>query len=73
MLVKLARNWFDPSATIREVRDNPHDVPDAWKDILPLGADIVDDKGVVLSSTGTEDDKGVDELAKKPSETSVKK
>lgn len=73
MLVKLARNWFDPSATLREVRFNPHDVPDEWKDQLPLGADIVDEKGAVLSSTGGADDKALDELAKKPSEKPAEK
>lgn len=42
MLVKLARNWFDPSAMLREVRDNPHDLPDDWEKALPKGAEILD-------------------------------
>ena len=69
MLVKLARNWFDPAGSLRETRLNPHDVPDEWKGLLPRGADIVDDKGAVISSKGGEDDKVLDELSKKPSET----
>lgn len=73
MLVKLARNWFGPDASLREVRNNPHDLPDSWKDILPKGADIVDDKGGVLESKGDADDKVLDELSKKPSEKEAAK
>lgn len=47
MLVNLIRSWFDPSATLREVRNNPHDLPDTWADILPKGATVIDDKGKV--------------------------
>lgn len=48
MLVNLKRNWFDPGSTLREVRFNPHDLPDTWEDILPKGAEVVDDKGKVV-------------------------
>lgn len=47
MLVNLKRNWFDPGSTLREVRNNPHDLPDSWGDILPKGAEVIDDKGKV--------------------------
>lgn len=67
MLVNLARNWFDPSGSLREKRFNPHDVQDNWKDVLPPGADIVDEGGKVVEAIGGPDDKAEDGLAKKPS------
>lgn len=42
MLVNLKKNWFDPAASLREVRNNPHDLPDDWEKILPKTAEIVD-------------------------------
>lgn len=43
MLVNLARNWFDPSASLREVRNNPHDLPDNWQEVLPKDAKILEE------------------------------
>jgi len=49
MFVNLKRAWFDPSGSLRETRFNPHEMPDTWKDILPPGAEVVDEKGKVLA------------------------
>lgn len=46
MLVKLARNWFDPSGSLRETRFNPQEIPDEWKDVLPKSAEVLDDEPV---------------------------
>lgn len=43
MKVNLARDWFDPSATLREKRKNPHDLPKEWEDILPSGAKVLEE------------------------------
>lgn len=65
MLVKLARSWFDPDGNLRETRFNPHEISDAWKDILPPGADVLDEKGNVVKAAPDEDKK-LDELSKDP-------
>ena len=41
MKVNLQRNWFDPQKQRRRRRDNPHNLPDDWKDQLPSDAEIV--------------------------------
>ena len=68
MLVNLARNWFGPAGSLLDRNHNPHEVPDEWKDQLPAGAEIVDEKGNVIVAAD-DDSKVADELSKKPSET----
>lgn len=41
MLVNLKRRWFDPGCNRRRPEDNPHDVPDDYKDALPKDAEIL--------------------------------
>lgn len=43
MKVNLKRDWFDPSATLREKAKNPHDLPDDWEKILPPGAEVLEE------------------------------
>lgn len=44
MLVNLHRGWFDPGGNRRRVADNPHNVPDDWKDKLPSTAVVLSAK-----------------------------
>lgn len=41
MLVNLKRNWFDPGGNRRRVVNNPHDLPDEYKDALPKGSEVL--------------------------------
>jgi hypothetical protein len=50
MLVKLKRNWFGPDAKRYRVRENLHQVPDEWKDLVPSDAECFDDHGIALPS-----------------------
>lgn len=69
MWIKLARNWFTPNSSLLESRLNPHEVSDDWEKLLPSGTTVVDEKGNEVKSVGEPDDKRLDELSKKPSET----
>jgi len=46
MLVNLQNAWFDPAGNYRDPKDNPHDVPDSWKDLLPSTAEKLTPKEV---------------------------
>lgn len=41
MKVILKRNWFDPENKRWRTRDNPHDMPDELRSVLPKDAVIV--------------------------------
>lgn len=41
MKVNLKRNWFGPNQTRFRVRNNPHQMPDDWKKLLPSDAQVV--------------------------------
>lgn len=44
MLVNLKANWFDPAGNRRRVVNNPHDLPDEYKDQLPKGSEVLSAK-----------------------------
>lgn len=46
MRITLKRNWFGPDGVRRRERDNPHEVPNDWKDKLPAGAKVLDEPEV---------------------------
>jgi len=41
MLINLRKGWFDPSGNRRRPEDNPHDVPDDWKEVIPSTATVL--------------------------------
>jgi hypothetical protein len=49
-LIKLKRNWFDPSGQRRKARDGLHQIPDDWIGQVPSDATVFDDNGKPLPS-----------------------
>lgn len=44
MLVNLRRGWFDPDGNRRRPENNPHELPDEWKEKLPSTAEVLNQK-----------------------------
>jgi len=44
MLVNLKRGWFGPDGVRRRPENNPHDIPDEFKDQLPSTAEVLSAK-----------------------------
>jgi hypothetical protein len=42
MFVALKRDWFAPDGSLREVKDNPHEVSKDWQEKLPTTAKVVE-------------------------------